>query len=62
LRRIKKAAPAPKRTTADRETRRIIFPPVKGREEGTTIAQTVSLEESKRFKESFTALRLSGDE
>ena len=62
LRRIKKRAPIPKSATEEREIMRAIFPPVKGKEEGTTIAQTVSLEESKRFKESFTPLRLCGEE
>ena len=59
---MKKRAPAPKSVTAERETRRITFPPVKGKEEGITMAQTVFSEELRRFKGSFIALRLWGEE
>ena len=55
-------APAKSKRGAAIERIKMRFPPVKGKEEGTAIAQTVSLEESKRFKESFTALRLWGEE
>ena len=58
----KRTAPAPMRRTEDRDKDSIHFPPVKGRWEGMTTAQTVSLEGSRRERGSLSALKAWGEE